>query len=211
MHTNVQYQTVDLDIVCVKAAQFSFNRLRGADPRLGVEMASTGEVACFGWNAEQALLTALTAVGFKAPQKNILVTIGRLEDKIDLFPSIQKLSEKGFSFFATERTHEFLQSRDIPSVLLHKVSEPRSPNIREYLEQRRLDLVINVPTHAGGEEQTAGYLIRRMAIDHGIPLLTNVQLAKRVVEALLQEKFEELPLIPWPDLLDSERREAMMR
>lgn len=209
--TDKKYQTMDLDIVGVKAAQFSFNRLRGADPRLGVEMASTGEVACFGWNAEQALLSALFAVGFKAPQKNILVTIGRLEDKMDLFPSIKRLSDKGFLFYATERTHDFLHSRDVPSALLHKVNEPRSPNIREYLEQRRLDLVINIPTHAAGEEQTAGYLIRRLAIDHGIPLITNVQLAKRVVEALLQENVNELPLIPWPDLLDAEKREEMIR
>lgn len=209
--TDKQYQTVDLDYVAVKAAQFSFNRLRGADPRLGVEMASTGEVACFGWNAEQALLTALQAVGFKLPKKNILVTIGRLEDKIDVFPSIEKMNEKGYAFFATERTHEFLQSRGVPSALLHKIHEPRSPNIKEYLEQRRLDLVINVPTHAGGEEQTAGYSIRRMAIDHGIPLITNVQLAKRAIEAILQENGDPLPLIAWPDLLNAEKREEMAR
>ncbi|NOS67340.1 MAG: carbamoyl-phosphate synthase large subunit, partial [Candidatus Peribacteraceae bacterium] len=155
-----RYQTVDLDHVGVKAAQFSFSRLKGADPRLGVEMASTGEVACFGWNAEQALLLAMLAVGFKMPQKNILVTIGRLEDKIELLPSIQELHRKGFSFFATERTHEFLMSRDLPSGLLHKVSEPRSPNIREYLEQKRVDLVINIPTSSGVAEQTDGYYIR---------------------------------------------------
>jgi carbamoyl-phosphate synthase large subunit len=200
--TGKRYQTLDLDYVAVKAAQFSFNRLKGADPRLGVEMASTGEVACFGHNAEQALLTALTAVGFKAPQKNILVTIGTLEDKIDMLPSIQLLHEKGFQFYATERTHEFLQSRGIPSILLYKVSEPRSPNIKEYLEQKRADFVINIPTHTSGEEQTDGYFIRRIATDHGIPLLTNVQLAKRIIEALLQEDVKKLPLIPWPDLLE---------
>jgi carbamoyl-phosphate synthase large subunit len=201
--TGKRYQTIDLDHVAVKAPQFSFSRLKGADPRLGVEMASTGEVACFGWNAEQALLLAMFAVGFRLPQKNILVTIGRLEDKIDLLPSIQLLQERGFSFFATQRTHEFLTSRDITSALLHKVSEPRSPNIREYLEQRRVDLVINIPSGSGSPEQTDGYFIRRLATDHGIPLITNVQLAKRVIEALLQEKPETLPLMRWPDLLKS--------
>ncbi len=199
--TGIRYQTLDLDHVGVKAAQFSFSRLKGADPRLGVEMASTGEVACFGHTAEQALLLSLLAVGFRFPQKNILVTVGRLEDKLDLLPSIQTLKEKGFSFFATANTHEFLQTRDIPSALLHKVSEPRSPNIREYLEQKRIDLVINVPSHSSGDEQTDGYFIRRIATDQGIPLVTNVQLAKRLVEALALENTAALPLVRWPDLL----------
>ncbi|MFH1671030.1 MAG: carbamoyl-phosphate synthase (glutamine-hydrolyzing) large subunit, partial [Patescibacteria group bacterium] len=193
--TDKQYQTVDLDHVGVKAAQFSFSRLKGADPRLGVEMASTGEVACFGRNAEEALLKALIAVGFKLPKKNILVTIGRIEDKVDMLPAIEKLRDHGFAFFATNNTHGFLESRGIPSALLHKVSEPRSPNIREYLEKKRIDLVINIPTHSGNADQTDGYYIRRIATDHGIPLITNVQLAKRVIEALtIIETPEDLPL-----------------
>ncbi|MDD5041636.1 MAG: carbamoyl-phosphate synthase (glutamine-hydrolyzing) large subunit [Candidatus Peribacteraceae bacterium] len=200
-----RYQTIDLDHVGVKAAQFSFSRLHGADPRLGVEMASTGEVACFGDTAEQALLLAMIAVGFRLPKKNILVTIGHIEDKLDLFPSIKRLSERGFAFFATQRTHEFLESRGIPSVLLHKISEPRSPNIREYIEQKRVDLVINVPTHSSSAEQTDGYFIRRLATDHGIPLLTNVQLVKRVEEALHRESPADLPLLSWPDLLKEDR------
>ena len=198
---DVRYQTIDLDHVGVKAAQFSFSRLHGADPRLGVEMASTGEVACFGDNAEQALLLALMAVGFKLPKKNILLTIGHIEDKLDMFPSIKRLAERGFAFFATQRTHEFLESRGINSVLLYKITEPRSPNIREYLEQKRVDLVINVPTHSSSAEQTDGYFIRRLATDHGIPLITNVQLAKRMEEALLREAPESLPLLSWPELL----------
>ncbi len=195
------YQTIDLDHVAVKAAQFSFGRLRGADPRLGVEMASTGEVACFGMNAEQALLVAMLAVGFHIPKKNILVTIGHLEDKLELLPTIRKLHELGFSFFATERTHEFLQTRGVPSALLHKVSEPRSPNIREYLEQRRIDLVIDIPTHTSNTERTDGYFIRRLATDHGVSLITNVQLAKRLTEALAGEEVDALPCMRWPDLL----------
>ncbi len=200
--TDTTYQTLDLDHVGVKAAQFSFSRLRGADPRLGVEMASTGEVACFGENAEQALLTALLAVGFRAPKKNILLTIGRLEDKVDLLPSIEYLHQRGFSFIATKKTHEFLESRGIPSALVHKVSEPRTPNIREYLENKRVDLVINIPTHSSGDEETDGYFIRRLSTDHGISLITNVQLAKRVIEALIQENIDELPILKWPQLLE---------
>jgi carbamoyl-phosphate synthase large subunit len=199
---NVKYQTVDLDHVGVKAAQFSFSRLKGADPRLGVEMASTGEVACFGHTMEQALLLSLKAIGFVSPRKNILITIGKLEDKIDLLPTIEAMHELGFAFFATGRTHEFLSGRDIPSALLHKISEPRSPNIREYLENKRIDLVINIPQHSSSAEKTDGYFIRRISIDRGIPLITNVQLAKRIIEALQEEKIhEQSPLIAWPDLL----------
>ena len=200
---NIRYQTIDLDHVGVKAAQFSFSRLKGADPRLGVEMASTGEVACFGHTMEEALLTSLKAIGFQSPKKNVLLTIGKLEDKIDLIPTIEALRELGFSFFATARTHEFLSSRDIPSALLYKVSEPRSPNIKEYLENRRVDFVINIPTHSTNAEKTDGYFIRRTTIDRGIPLITNVQLAKRIVEALTDLKNKPAaPLLAWPDLLE---------
>jgi carbamoyl-phosphate synthase large subunit len=194
-------QAFDLDVVAVKAAQFSFSRLKGADPRLGVEMTSTGEVGCFGHNAHQALLTALLAVGFTIPKRNILLTIGRIEDKLDLLPAVQALHKMGFAIYATQNTHEFLTSRDLPSVLLHKVSEPRSPNIREYLEHRRIDLVINIPTHTTAPERTDGYFIRRLATDRGIPLITNVQLAKRLIEALGKEDPTKLPLVAWPDLL----------
>ena len=200
--TDKRYQTIDLNHVAVKAAQFSFSRLKGADPRLGVEMASTGEVACFGDNAEQALLISMLAVGFTIPKKNILLTIGKLEDKVEVLPSVQLLYQQGYSFFATENTHNFLKSRGIPSALLHKVSEPRSPNISEYLQNKRIDLVINIPTHSTGDEQTDGYFIRRMTTDQGIPLITNIQLAKRLTEAIAQEAPEKLPLLQWPDLLE---------
>ena len=201
--TDKSYQTVDLEHVCVKAAQFSFSRLKGADPRLGVEMASTGEVACFGSSAEEALLTALLAVGFKVPKKNVLVTVGRLEDKVDLLPSIQQLHAMGFALFATQNTYEFLTSRNVPAGLLHKVSEPRTPNIREYLEKQRVDLVINIPLHEGKAEQTDGYFIRRLATDRGIPLITNVQLAKRTIEALSAQGDRPLRAMAWPDLLSA--------
>jgi hypothetical protein len=152
---------------------------------------------------EQALLLSMRAIGFQTPRKNILLTIGRLEDKIDLLPTIQMLHELGFMFAATSRTHEFLTSRDVPSVLVHKVSEPRSPNIREYLENKRVDFVINIPQTASGREKTDGYFIRRLATDRGIPLLTNVQLVKRVVEAITAERAQKEPsaLLPWPDIL----------
>lgn len=199
----VRYQTLDLDHVGVKAAQFSFTRLKGADPRLGVEMSSTGEVACFGHTMEQALMLSLRAIGFNTPRKNILLTIGKLEDKIELLPTIESLQKLGFNFYATSRTHEFLMSRNIPSTQLFKISEPRSPNIKEYLETKRIDCVINIPQHSSRNEKTDGYFMRRISIDRGIALITNVQLAKRITEALEMEKGDPniSPLIAWPDVL----------
>ena len=199
--TDKQYNTLDLDHVGVKAAQFSFSRLKGADPRLGVEMVSTGEVACFGNSAEQALLISLLAVGFKVPKKNILLSIGSLEDKVELLSTAQQLHQMGFSLYATAHTHEFLNARGVPSLMLHKVSEPRGPNIKEYLDNRRIDLVVNIPQNETGQEQTDGYLIRRLATDRGISLITNVQLLKRIVGALQEEAIETLPALSWPHLL----------
>jgi carbamoyl-phosphate synthase large subunit len=201
--TGIRYNTLDLDHVGVKAAQFSFSRLKGADPRLGVEMVSTGEVACFGASAEEALLVSLLAVGFKLPKKNILLSIGALEDKVDVLEAIQVLHRLDYSLYATPNTHEFLKSRGVPSLLLYKVSEPRSPNIREYLENRRIDLVINIPQHTTTQEQTDGYFIRRLATDRGISLITNVQLFKRLVEAMESVKPDKLPCIAWPDVLET--------
>ncbi len=201
--TGIRYNTIDLDHVGVKAAQFSFSRLKGADPRLGVEMVSTGEVACFGLSAEQAMLISLLAVGFRIPKKNILLSVGRLEDKVDVLEAIRTLVRLDYSLYATPNTHEFLKSRDIPSLLLHKVSEPRSPNIKEYLDSRRIDMVVNIPQHESSQEQTDGYSIRRLATDRGIPLITNVQLFKRLAEALESEKEAPLPVLSWPGLLDN--------
>ncbi|HLC76448.1 MAG TPA: carbamoyl-phosphate synthase (glutamine-hydrolyzing) large subunit [Candidatus Peribacterales bacterium] len=208
--TDIRYQTIDLDHVGVKAAQFSFARLKGADPRLGVEMASTGEVGCFGHTAAEAFLISLLSVGFRLPRKpvqkgavpvrtggNILVTVGSLEDKVEMAPTFLKLHEMGFAMYATERTHAFLESRGIPSALLYKLSEPRGPNIREYLTEKRLDLVINIPQHYSGAEMTDGYKMRRLAIDRGIPLLTNVQLAKRLVEAMDSVSIDDVAVTPW--------------
>ncbi len=194
-------------IVVARGGLNSFSRLRGADPRLRVEMTSTGEVACFGTTMEQALLLSLKAVGFQPPRRNVLLTIGKLEDKVDMLPAIEALHRMGFSLFATHRTHEFLSSRDFPSGRLYKVSEPRSPNIKEYLENKRIDLVINIPQHTSSAEKTDGYFIRRLATDRGIALITNVQLAKRIIEALEMEKQskEEQPLMAWPELLLQQR------
>ncbi len=144
--------------------------------------------------------------------KKLLITGGGrcniLNAEFDTHALVAKYGRKGKSLFSTfsqldaSATIEFFQSRGIPTALLHKVSEPRSPNIREYLEQKRIDLVINIPSHTSSQEQTDGYYIRRLATDHGISLITNVQLAKRLVEALAQENPEKLECIAWPQLLE---------
>jgi carbamoyl-phosphate synthase/aspartate carbamoyltransferase len=129
--------------------------------------------------------------------------IDRNGDKEELMPTIEALHKMGFTFYSTHRTHEFLMTRNIPSAMLHKISEPRSPNIKEYLENKRIDFVINIPTHSSSAEKTDGYFIRRISTDRGIPLITNVQLAKRIVEALQMKRKEpeESLLMPWPEML----------
>ena len=140
-----KYQTLDLDFVGVKAPQFSFSRLRGADPVLSVEMASTGEVGCFGETLEEAFLKAIIATGFRIPQKNILLSVGKTSDKIALLESARKLIVMDYKLFATSGTKQFLQKHDIKATLLHKVSEKKSPNLLTYLKEGKLDGVINVP------------------------------------------------------------------
>ncbi|MBI2523612.1 ATP-grasp domain-containing protein [Candidatus Peregrinibacteria bacterium] len=196
-----RYQTLDLDVVAVKAPQFSFGRLKGADPRLGVDMASTGEVGCFGHTPEQALLAALLSTDVRLPQKNILFTIGRLEDKLELLQSMRLMAQAGYALFATQHTHEFLTDRSIPSVLVYKISEPQEPNITTYILRRHFDLIVNIPLHPLSPDRTDGYTLRRLSADHSIPLLTNVQLVKRFCEAIVHEQPASIPLLPWPDLL----------
>ena len=195
------YRTLDIDHVGVKAPQFSFSRLKGADPVLGVEMASTGEVACFGEDIEEAFLKAMISVGFEIPRKNILLSIGRVEDKADFLESAIALKEMGFSLFATEGTHEFLAENGLKSHVLHKVGDSRSPNLDDYLRDRSIDLVINIPRNYSHEELTAGYRIRRRAIDANIPLLTNLQLARLMVRTIGKYGIDDLKIKSWDEYL----------
>lgn len=194
---SISYQTVDLDYVGVKFPQFSFPRLKGADPVLGVEMASTGEVACFGDDLEEAFLKGFLATGGRLPEKNILLSIGREEDKMDMLETAKSLVKSGFSLFATENTSKFLDLHQVENQKLHKVTEKTPPNIGEYLDSRKLDLAIVIPTSYAHEEVTDGYLIRRKAIDRNIPLITNVQVAKTLVRAVRKYKAGDLKIKEW--------------
>ncbi len=184
--------TKQLPYVGIKAAQFSFSRLKKADPILGVEMRSTGEVACFGNDVQEALLKSLVATGFQIPRQNILVSISGDKNRFRLVEEIRKLHEAGYFLYATTHTASFLASQGIETYTLFKIHEKIEPNILTYLQQRKIDLVISMADEKDGELQTDGSLIRRMAIDFSIPLINNVQLAKVVIEAILQKTQGDL-------------------
>ncbi|MBI2638560.1 carbamoyl-phosphate synthase (glutamine-hydrolyzing) large subunit [Candidatus Peregrinibacteria bacterium] len=196
-YKTMKFHTLDLEHVGVKAPQFSFSRLKGADPVLGVEMASTGEVACFGNDLSEALLKAMISVGFIIPKKNICLTIGRIEDKADFLPSARKLARLGFKLFATEGTAAFLRQNDLDVTTLHKARTGKHPSIIDYLIEKKLDLVIDVPKSYSRADITDGYLIRRRAIDSNIPLITNLQIARAVVDAIERYKETDLETKPW--------------
>ncbi len=179
---------MDLNYVGVKAPQFSFTRLLGADPTLGVEMASTGEVGCLGDDFEEAFLKALISVGFKFPLKNILISTGPLENKAEFISSARLLKEAGVQIFATRGTSKFMKQYDIEAKILNWPLEKKSPNVLEFLSNGALDLVINIPKNFQEEELTNDYIIRRKAVDFGIPLITNLQLSPRLVEAISRKQ-----------------------
>ena len=197
----MRFHTLDLDYVGVKAPQFSFSRLKGADPTLGVEMASTGEVACFGDDMYEALLKAMISSGFIIPKKNILLTIGKIEDKADFLPSAKKLMDLGFNLFATEGTAQFLKQNGIKTTVLFKARSGKKPNIIDHLIEKKLDLVIDIPASYATEEITDGYLIRRRAIDSNIPLITNLQIARAIVEAFHRKTQNNLKIERWSSYL----------
>ncbi len=191
------YNTLDLDHVGVKASQFSFSRLKGADPVLGVEMASTGEVACFGDDMYEALLKAMISTGFRIPKKRILLSIGKIEDKAAFLESAQQLVNMSYELYATENTSRFLTENGIANTFLYKIRSDMKPNLLDVLGQKIIDLVINIPKSYSREEVTDGYLIRRKAIDFNIPLITNLQLANSLIEALSRYKLEDLKIKEW--------------
>lgn len=182
----------DLNYVGVKAPQFSFTRLQGADPTLGVEMASTGEVGCIGDDFNESFLKALLSVGFRFPLKSVLLSTGPIGDKLAFLESARLLKDLGIRFYATPGTTEFLASYGIEATTAHWPSDKASPNTAELLEKKMVDLVINVPKNYQETELTNDYQIRRKAVDYGIPLLTNIQLANRLAEALSRKTMDDL-------------------
>jgi carbamoyl-phosphate synthase large subunit len=191
--------TMDLDYVGVKAPQFSFTRIEGADPVLGVEMASTGEVGCLGDDFEEAFLKALLSVGFRLPIASVLLSTGPIESKAAFLESARVLQKMGVKLFATRGTAAFLSANGVVATHLYWPDEQASPNTLEYLSKREFDLVINIPKHSGEAELANDYLIRRKSADFGIPLITNIQLAQRFVEALSKKSLSDLEIKSWQE------------
>ena len=192
-----KYKTLDIDHVGVKAPQFSFSRLKGADPVLGVEMASTGEVACFGDNLKEAFLKSMISVGFRMPKKNILISAGKVEDKAELLESAKLLADKGYNLYATSGTAKFFENQGVKVETVAKASQNKEPNLATMIEDDKLDMVVNIPKNYSRRELTDGYRIRRKAIDHNIPLITNVQVAKLLIDAIASGTAEELEIEDW--------------
>ncbi|MCG8603562.1 carbamoyl-phosphate synthase (glutamine-hydrolyzing) large subunit [bacterium] len=190
---------MELEYVGVKAPQFSFTRLQGADPTLGVEMASTGEVGCLGDDFEEAFLKALISVGFELPIKTILISTGPLDNKAEFVSSARLLRDLGVKIYSTKGTSEFMSQYNIDAEVLHWPLEGKSPNILEFISDGKLDVVINIPKNFQEEELTNDYMIRRNAVDYGIPLITNLQLAKRFVEAISAKPSSELQIKCWAE------------
>jgi len=191
--------TLDLNYVGVKAPQFSFSRLKGADPTSGVEMASTGEVACLGEDVHEAFLKSLLSAGYTLPKIGILLSIGNRADKLKFLKSAQTLHELNLPIFATEQTSLLLKTNGIPNLRLHKVHEKKSPNIRDFIAERKIDFVISIPDPERKAAFDSDYEMRRMAVDFSIPLLTNLQVAELLVQSLAAKKIEDLQVKHWAE------------
>jgi carbamoyl-phosphate synthase large subunit len=189
----------DLDYVGIKASQFSFSRLQKADPVLGVDMASTGEVGCIGDDYYEAVLKSMLSVGMRIPKKNILISSGETRSKIDLLNACQLLQKKGYTIYATEGTHKFLSENNIPSIHAYQPDEEGKPNALDMIHTKQIDLVINIPKNLTEGELSNGYKIRRGAIDFNIPLFTNSRLASAFIHAFCDIDRNKIPIKSWDE------------
>ena len=189
----------DIDRIGVKASQFSFARLQNADPVLGVDMSSTGEVGCLGDDFNEALLNAMIATGYNIPGKNILVSSGGLKGKVDLLEPIKQLAKSGYAIFATEGTAKFLGENGVKATTVSWPDEEGENKVMDMIADHKFDLIINVPKNQTKRELTNGYRIRRGAINHNIPLMTNVRLAKAFIEAFCSMKLEDIKIKSWQE------------
>lgn len=190
----------DLDYVGIKASQFSFNRLQKADPVLGVDMASTGEVGCLGDDTGTAVLTAMLSVGQRIPAKNVLLSTGGAKQKVDMLDAARMLRKKGYNIFATPGTARFLAENGIENTLVHWPSEPEAkPQALEMLHNKEIDMVVNIPKNLTAGELTNGYKIRRAAIDLNIPLITNARLASAFINAFCTIDIDDIAIKSWAE------------
>ena len=189
----------DLDYVGIKASQFSFNRLQKADPVLGVDMASTGEVGCLGDDVSEAVLTSMLAVGQRVPEKNILLSTGTAKQKVAMLDAAKLLATKGYNLYATGGTHRFLAENNIPSTLVYWPSEEGQPQALQMLHEKQIDMVVNIPRDLSAGELDNGYKIRRAAIDLNIPLITNARLASAFITAFCKLSVDDIRIKSWQE------------
>ncbi|HLZ81025.1 MAG TPA: carbamoyl-phosphate synthase (glutamine-hydrolyzing) large subunit [Ktedonobacteraceae bacterium] len=186
-----------LNFVAVKAPQFSFSRLAGADPILRVEMSSTGEVACFGEDVEEAYLKAMLATGGGIPQKGIFISLGGEDKKASFLESAKLLGTLGIPLYATEKTCAFLHAHGVEATMLYKIHEQRSPNILTYFRDNKVDLAINIVDAFIKKEVDDDYAMRRYAVDHNIPLFTKIKQARLFVRAIMEKDLANIPIKAW--------------
>ena len=189
----------DLDYVGIKASQFSFNRLQKADPVLGVDMASTGEVGCLGEDSRTALIKSMLSVGHRIPKKNILLSTGDGKQKAEMLAACQMLQTHGYTLYATGGTSRYLTENGIKNNLVYWPSEEGHPQAIDMLHNHEIDMVVNVPKNLSSSELSNGYKIRRAAIDLNVPLITNARLASAFIYAFCTVKLDELDIKCWQE------------
>ncbi len=190
----------DLDYVGIKASQFSFSRLQGADPVLGVDMSSTGEVGCIGSDTDEAVLKSMLSVGYRIPEKSVLLSTGSAKQKAAMLDAAHKLHNHGYRLYATGGTHTFLNDNGIPAIKVYWPSEAdKYPQALEMLHNKEIDLVVNIPKNLSSTELSNGYKIRRAAIDLNIPLLTNARLASAFIDAFTSMSLDQIEIKSWDE------------
>ncbi|MGM9843489.1 MAG: carbamoyl-phosphate synthase (glutamine-hydrolyzing) large subunit [Muribaculaceae bacterium] len=190
----------DLDYVGIKASQFSFSRLQGADPVLGVDMSSTGEVGCIGDDTNEAILKSMLSVGYRIPKKAVLLSTGTPKQKADLLDAAHLLHKHGYSLYATGGTHRFLNDNGIPAIRVYWPSESdMQPQALSLLHDKQIDLVVNIPKNLSSTELSNGYKIRRAAIDLNVPLITNARLASAFISAFTSMPVDEIEIKSWEE------------
>ena len=190
----------DLDYVGIKASQFSFNRLQKADPVLGVDMASTGEVGCLGDDTNTALLKSMLSVGHRIPEKNILLSTGGPKQKVETLDAARQLVNNGYKIYATPGSSKFLTENGVENTEVYWPSDAdRHPQALDMLHRHEIDLVVNIPKDLTVSELTNGYKIRRAAIDLNVPLITNSRLATAFINAFCRVKLDDIDIKPWSE------------
>ena len=190
----------DLDYIGIKASQFSFNRLQKADPVLGVDMSSTGEVGCLGDDSNTALLKSMLSVGQRIPKKNILLSTGDAKQKADMLDAAKQLVEHGYRLYATEGTSKYLSGNGVDNTMVYWPSEKdKEPQALSMLHQKKIDMVVNIPKDLTPKELTNGYMIRRAAIDLNVPLITNSRLASAFINAFCSVKLDDIDIKAWSE------------